>query len=132
TAGATTRFFSVPINIEEDVTTYGFGIGLDYRFYKSYTFSTNLSSDVLKDVPEGYISFFNAPKYRFNASVSNAGIGKEKRVGFMVSYKWQDAFYYEGDFANGDISAIHTLDAQVSYRLPKIKSVVKLGGNNIL
>ncbi len=130
--GAGTRFFSVPINIEEDVTTYGFGIGFDYRFYRSYTLSTNLSSDVLKDVPEGYISFFNAPKYRFNASVSNAGIGKDKRVGFMVSYKWQDAFYYEGDFANGDISAIHTLDAQVSYRLPKIKSVLKLGGNNIL
>ena len=92
----------------------------------------NLSSDRLQDVPTGYIAFFNAPKYRYNATLSNSGFGTDKRIGFNVSYRWQDAFFYEGDFANGDIAAIHTVDAQVSYKLPKVKSVVKLGGNNIL
>jgi len=129
---ATDRKFSVPVNIEDDVTTYGFGIGIDYRFVRAWTLSMNLSSDRLQDVPAGYIAFFNAPKYRFNATLSNSGFGTDKRIGFNVSYRWQDAFFYEGDFANGDIAAIHTVDAQVSYKLPKVKSVVKLGGNNIL
>lgn len=132
TTSTGTRYFSVPVNIEEDIKTYGYGIGIDYRFHKAYTLSTNFSSDVLDDVPAGYISFFNAPKYRFNGSISNSGLGRDKRIGFMVSYRWQQAFFYEGDFASGDIDDIQTVDAQVSYRLPKIKSVVKLGGNNIL
>jgi outer membrane receptor for ferrienterochelin and colicin len=128
----TDRKFSVPVNIEDDVTTYGFGLGIDYRFVRAWTLSMNLSSDRLQDVPPGYIAFFNAPKYRYNATLSNTGFGKDKLIGFNVSYRWQDAFFYEGDFANGDIAAIHTVDAQVSYKLPKVKSVIKLGGNNIL
>lgn len=128
----TDRKFSVPVNIEDDVTTYGFGLGIDYRFVRAWTLSMNLSSDRLQDVPAGYIAFFNAPKYRYNATLSNTGFGKDKLIGFNVSYRWQDAFFYEGDFANGDIAAIHTVDAQVSYKLPKVKSVIKLGGNNIL
>lgn len=128
----TDRKFSVPVNIEDDVTTYGFGLGIDYRFVRAWTLSINLSSDRLQDVPPGYIAFFNAPKYRYNATLSNTGFGKDKLIGFNVSYRWQDAFFYEGDFANGDIAAIHTVDAQVSYKLPKVKSVIKLGGNNIL
>lgn len=128
----TDRKFSVPVNIEDNVTTYGFGIGIDYRFVRAWTLSMNLSSDRLQDVPPGYIAFFNAPKYRYNATLSNTGFGTDKRIGFNVSYRWQDAFFYEGDFANGDIAAIHTVDAQVSYKLPKVKSVIKLGGNNIL
>lgn len=53
-------------------------------------------------------------------------------MGFSVAYRWQDAFYYEADFISSQIEAIHTLDAQVSYRLPAIKSVIKLGATNLL
>ncbi|MBZ5856045.1 TonB-dependent receptor [Flavihumibacter profundi] len=129
---ATDKAFSIPLNISDKVTTYGYGLGLDYRIYKAFTIGANFSSDILQDVPANYVAFFNSPKYRFNASISNNALGKSKRFGASVSYRWQDAFYYEGDFANGSVNSINTLDAQVSYRLPKIKSVVKIGGNNIL
>ena len=43
-----------------------------------------------------------------------------------------DDFYFEGDFANGQIPEIHTVDAQVSYKLPDAKSIIKLGANNLL
>lgn len=124
--------FSVPLNIEEKVKTYGFGIGLEYRVYRTFMINTNFSSDVLKDVPANFIAFFNAPKYRFNIGLSNGAIGEKKRAGFSINYRWQDAFFYEGDFANGNVNAIHTLDAQVSYKIPQIKSIIKIGGNNIL
>ena len=92
----------------------------------------NFSSDVLQDVPENFVSFFNAPKYRFNAGIANNALGKDKRIGFSINYRWQDSFYYEGDFANGNVNAINTLDAQVNYKFPSIRSVIKIGGNNIL
>lgn len=128
----TGRVFSIPTNSQSEVKTYGFGIGLDYRLPKGFAVSGNFASDNLEDIPAGFISFFNAPKYRSNISISNNGFGFEKRAGFSVSYKWQDDFFYEGDFANGLVPEIHTLDAQVSYKVPSSKSVIKIGANNLL
>lgn len=126
------NIFSVPTNIREGVKTYGFGIGLDYRLPSNFVIAANLSSDVLSDVPVGFVSFFNAPKYRFNASFGNTGFGNQNRMSFNIAYRWQDSFYYNGDFANGRVPKINTLDAQISYKLPAAKSVIKLGGTNIL
>ena len=64
--------------------------------------------------------------------MSNSGFGKAKRYGFTVAYRWQDAFYFQGDLANGNLPSVQTLDAQVSLKLPKIKSIVKLGATNLL
>jgi hypothetical protein len=124
--------YSVPINSTTKVKTYGYGISLDYRMPKNFNLGVNFTSDVLQDVPEGFIAYFNAPKYRTNISLSNNGFGTDNRLGFNVVYRWQDAFYYESDFISGQIEDIHTLDAQFSYRLTDIKSVIKIGGNNIL
>jgi len=86
----------------------------------------------LRDVPPGFQTFFSTPKYRSNVTLSNSGFGKNKRYGFSVVYRWMDAFLYEGDFASYTLPAIHTVDAQVSYKLPKTRSIIKIGGNNIL
>jgi hypothetical protein len=78
-----------------------------------------------------FITYFNAPKYRYNLGFGNSGIDKEKRLGFNITYRWQDAFFYESDFRQGNLPAFGTLDAQVSYKLPKQKLLFKLAGTNI-
>jgi TonB dependent receptor. len=99
---------------------------------KNYSLFINSYSDKLTNVPDGFEAAFNTPLYRINAGVSNTGLGKQKRAGFAVNFRWQDAFYYEGGgFANGDVKSYTTLDAQVNYKFPKIKSMIKLGGTNI-
>ena len=123
--------YSIPGNNPTKVKTYGFGLSLDYSLPKGFVVSGNFSSDVLKDIAEE-LSAFNSPKYRANISIGNAGFGYKKQFGFNVVYKWQDDFYYVGDFANGHIEDVQTVDAQVSYRMPNIKSVFKLGANNLL
>lgn len=124
--------YSLPVNTDGKVKTFGFGIGLDYRLPKNFQVSTNLSSDELQDLPAGQVSFFNSPKYRFNASLANNGFGPSNRLGFNVAYRWQDTYFYQGDFASGQVPAIQTVDAQVSLKLPKTKSILKLGANNLL
>ena len=47
-------------------------------------------------------------------------------------YRWVDTFMYEGTFAVGQVPSYSTVDAQVSYKLPKTKSIIKVGGTNIL
>jgi outer membrane receptor protein involved in Fe transport len=126
------QIYSVPINAAGKLKTYGFGIGFDYRLPRNFTLSVNAASDNLDDVPTNIIASFNSPKYKVNASLSNSGFGKDKRLGATVSYRWQDEFYYQGDLANGTVPTVQTLDAQFSYKLPSTKSVLKIGATNLL
>jgi len=128
---ATGTVYSTVVNSSTQVKTHGFGLGLDYLLPANYLVLFNIYSDVITDVPLGFQSFFNTPKYRLNAGFSNAGLGKTKHVGFNVVLRWQDAFNWDGELANGPLKAFSTVDAQVNYKFPKIKSMIKLGGTNI-
>ncbi len=126
------NIYSIPTNTTSKVKTWGFGVSADYRLPKNFQVGVNFSSDRLSDVPAGFKTYFSTPKYRANASLANTGFGYKKRMGFSVMYKWQDAFFYESDFINGDIPAIHTVDLQVSLRVPAAKAIIKVGANNLL
>jgi outer membrane receptor protein involved in Fe transport len=124
--------WSVVVNSDTKVKTWGAGIGFDYKMANNFFSSLNASTDNLTDVPTGFESGFNTPKYRINAGFGNSGLGKSERFGFSLNLHWQDDLYWEGSgFADGTVKAYTTLDAQVNYKFPKIKSMVKLGGTNI-
>lgn len=125
------RILSVPVNSPTAVKTSGWALGLEYKFNKGFYVSGNLASDMLGDVPNGYITFFNAPKYRTNMTFGNNGLGAKKLVGFNVTYRWQTEFDYQSDLANGTVPAYQTMDAQISYRLTKIRSAIRLGASNL-
>jgi hypothetical protein len=86
-------------------------------------------SDELQDVQPGLITFFNAPKYRFNVGLANPDL--YEGIGFNINYRWQDRINWQGTFAAGEVPAYGTLDAMVSYRLPSIRSMIKLGATNL-
>ena len=123
---------SIPVNSADKVKSYGFGASFDLRLAKNFTLSVNAASDILKDVPTNFVAYFNAPKYKANASFGNTGFGKDKRLGFNVAYRWTQGFLYQGDFATGNLPDVQTLDAQVSYKFPGTKSILKLGATNLL
>lgn len=123
--------YSVAVNSPNSVNTYGYGISLEYQLRNNFSITGNFYSDEISDVPANFQAQFNTPKYRTNIGVANNGFGWEKRLGFNVVYRWQDAYYNESTFINGNVNAFSTLDAQVSFKLPKIKSLIKLGGTNI-
>lgn len=127
---ATGRVFSTVVNSSTKVKTHGFGLGLDYQLPHNFSVFANGYSDVLTDVPSGFQSYFNTPKYRMNAGFANIGLGKAKTIGFNILMHWQDDFMWDGELANGPLDAYTTVDAQVSYKLTK-NSMIKLGGTNI-
>jgi outer membrane receptor for ferrienterochelin and colicin len=125
------KVFSTVVNSPTKVKTHGFGLGVDYRMPQNYSVFANAYSDVLTDVPSGFQSYYNTPKYRVNAGFANAGLGKKKLVGFNIMLHWQDKFNSDGDLATGPVDAFSTVDAQISYQVRKLNSVVKLGGTNV-
>ena len=54
-----------------------------------------------------------------------------KNLGFSVVWKWQESFLWESPLANGQVPSYNVIDAQVTYRIPKYKTSIKLGGANI-
>ncbi|MEP6951728.1 MAG: TonB-dependent receptor [Ginsengibacter sp.] len=124
--------YSVPTNVKDKVKTYGFGISFSYALPANFVIGANVTSDNITDVPTGFVSGFNAPKYRVGANVSNSGFGFQKRFGFNFTWRWQDDVNYEGDFATGLVPAYQTVDGQISYKFPKQKVLLKLGATNLL
>ncbi len=125
----TTRNLSYNENAENDVKAKGWGIGLEYQLPRGFIFSTNAYSDELNDVPAGFVTFFNAPKYRVNVGLRNDNV--VKNIGFNFIMKWQDEVYYEGTFVTGTLPAILSADVQFTYKVPNSKGVFRLGGTNI-
>ena len=126
------RILSIAVNSKTNVSTYGFGGSIDWMLPGNFVASGNMTFDRLKELPTGFISFFNVPTYRLNMGLSNTGFGYQKRMGFAVMMRTQDGFFYESDFRQGPVEDYTIFDAQVSYKFPARRSIVKIGGTNIL
>lgn len=125
----TTTNISYSQNSDQKVNAQGWGLGIEYQLPRGFNFYGNVYSDEIKDVPAGAATFFNAPKYRFNLGLRNENV--YKNIGFNVVVKWQDENFYEGTFVTGTLPSFAWVDAQISYRIPKAKSLFRIGGTNV-
>jgi iron complex outermembrane recepter protein len=123
--------YRVYTNAKNNYTNYGSSLGLTYNFYEKYTVSGNINyNDITKNKQKDvFVTGFNTPNWFTNISLGNREIAKN--LGFNVVYRWQQSFNWESPLANGTIPAYHTFDAQVTYKLPELKSTIKVGGSNI-
>jgi outer membrane receptor protein involved in Fe transport len=129
--------FSPYINVPADISSYGLAVGLDYNIAKSWSLSTNYSyNEVDKSKATGVPGFgdydpgFNMPKHMVNLSLSNRKI--IKNLGGTVSWRWQNEFFFKNSFGNGLVPEFNTLDLQINYFVPSLRSSFKLGATNLL
>ncbi|RAJ04093.1 outer membrane receptor protein involved in Fe transport [Chitinophaga skermanii] len=124
--------YRVWTNSKSTVENYGFALGLTYNFYKTFTISGNANYNTLvqdKTKDDALIPGFNTPKWFTNVSFGNRAIAKN--LGFNIVWHWQDNFYWQNLFGNGDVPAYSTVDAQVTYGIPKLHTSLKVGANNL-
>ncbi|QDA61806.1 TonB-dependent receptor [Hymenobacter jejuensis] len=124
--------YRVYTNARNKYRSYGSALGVTYNFYQKYTVSgnTNYNNIAANKAQDVFITGFNTPKWTTNLSFGNREI--VRNVGFNVVWRWQDAFYWESQLANGRIPAYQTVDAQVNVRVPNLKTTIKVGGTNLL
>jgi iron complex outermembrane receptor protein len=153
------RTLQISANSSNDIFVDGWAIGGTYNISHGYTLSGNYAHQVgtvtLRDV-QGVIlnddlgspivkrrmsdsevvkkgrNYFNSPENRYTVSLTNPQL--TARLGASVSFRWTDKMWYEQGVTGGDVwlPSWTSLDAQASYRMPLLKSVVKVGGTNIL
>ncbi|WP_338872893.1 TonB-dependent receptor [Spirosoma sp. SC4-14] len=141
TSSSTRNVYFYPVNSTTQLKNAGWAIGLDYVLPGNYMVGANVSSNYLIDqnqIPDGFVTFFNTPKYRYNISFGNRNLAGSG-FGFNVVWRHQDSFLWESSFANTlataqkqtIIPAYGTLDAQISKKVTSIKSILKVGGTNL-
>ena len=85
--------------------------------------TVNAFGDQLTNVPSGLVTFFNTPKFRYNAGLSNSDF--YKGWGFNLNYRYQTKVNWEGTFGTGEVPAYGSLDAMISYKFKATKSLLK-------
>jgi len=123
--------YRVYTNAKNKYTTYGSSLGVTYNFFKSYTVSGNVNYNDIKgnSTPDLFVTGFNTPRWTSNISFGNRAI--TKNLGYNLTWRWQDAFLWESPLVTGRIAAYSTLDAQITYRVPKVKSTIKVGAADV-
>lgn len=130
-SGDNTNTYQIYTNATDEVTSQGAALGITYNLPKSYTISSNYSWNTFdrNQNDNSGIYQFNTPEHKVNFTFANRKL--TDRLGFAVTWRWQDEFLWESSFANGIVPAFSTVDAQVSYKVPPIKSTVKIGGSDL-
>lgn len=123
--------YRVYTNAKNTYRNYGSSLGVTYNFYKKYTISGNVNYNKIKsnEANDIFVTGFNTPDWSTNLSFGNRQIAKN--IGFNVVWRWQNAFLWESPLVTGDIAAYSTIDAQVTFKVPKAKASVKVGAADI-
>jgi len=110
--------------------SHGIGLGLSYRFAGNYVVSGNYTFTTFSGQQDvNFLTQFNTPKNRYNFGLGNTEVFRN--FGFNVTFRYQDEFIWESAFGTAPIPAYGVVDAQISYKVPSIKTVLKLGATNI-
>ena len=120
-------------NADEDINSYGASIGISTKIFNGFDFGLNYTYaklDFDKNANSDFRTNFNTPEHKVKASFGKTNLFKN--FGFNTSWKWSDAFFWEASFGNGNVPSYHVVDAQINYRIPSLKSTLKLGATNLL
>jgi len=126
--------FQLYTNAADKVSIQGATAGITYSLPKNYRVNANTTWAAfnIRDANPNNIPAFNTPKWKSNLVLSNSKV--TDKIGFSVAWHWQQSFDWYGTFNEnrpGRIASYSLLDAQVSYRVPALKTVIKLGASNL-
>jgi outer membrane receptor protein involved in Fe transport len=121
-------------NAQETITAQGVAVGFSYKLPRGFdldgSYSYNDFAILNQQAGSEFEAQFNTPRNRFNVSISNREL--VTNFGFMVNYRWQEAFLWQSAFGSGTIPSYGVIDAQINYAIKDWKTIIKIGANNLL
>lgn len=120
-------------NSKADINSYGGSIGVSTKILGNYDLGgsyTYTKQDFDQASFPDFKTSFNTPEHKTKLQFGNTDLFTN--FGFNVAWRWSDHYYWQATFGDGEIPAYHSLDAQISYTVPSIKSSFKAGATNLL
>ncbi|MCS6789860.1 MAG: TonB-dependent receptor plug domain-containing protein, partial [Bacteroidia bacterium] len=118
------------------VYTHNIGISFQYtisrRFFVNMNF--NYADIILSEAAkkDALIAGFNTSRYRTSAYLTGRELLRNRRLSFTIGHRWVNAYFFQEPFHEQIIPTYQLVDAQVSYKFPKINTMLRVGGQNIL
>ena len=130
------RTFQVYSNSKTQVTSVGFGIGVSKKVYRDFEIGASYNHaqfEYDEDKDPDFIPGFNTPKHRVKGTLGNDALIKSSafRLGFNTNVRWSEEYLWQSSFADGIVPENTVIDAQITMGFPTLKSVLKVGGNNL-
>jgi outer membrane receptor protein involved in Fe transport len=125
--------FQTYTNSAADISSYGATIGLSTRIFDGFNLGLNYTYakfDFDQASDPDFEAGFNTPEHKVKLQIGKRNLFEN--FGFNVNVRWQDEYLWESTFLDATIEARTVVDAQINYRLPHLKSVLKLGGANLM
>lgn len=126
------KAFQTYTNSPADVKSFGGTIGLNTKVFGNYDLEGNYTyaeQDFDQASAPDFRTNFNTPQHKVKLSFGNIEVFTN--FGFNINYRWSDSYLWQGTFADGFVPAYSVVDAQVNYKIPNYKSMIKLGATNI-
>ncbi|WP_316745741.1 TonB-dependent receptor [Pedobacter gandavensis] len=125
--------YNIAFNGGQTVNTYGYAASLSVDLGYNFMTKVNYFSDHLKNKNNSQVNNFNTPSYHVNLEFGNSGFGKRQVWSFNTSLRYKPGYLYvvSGGLATGNVPSSAVIDAQVSYKLIKARSGIRLGATNI-
>lgn len=126
------KVYQAYTNSDVDIKSFGATIGVNTRIPGDFDLGVNYTyaeQDFDKDKDPDFVTNFNTPKHKVKATLGHANLFKN--FGFNTSYRWSDSYFWEASFGNGNIPSFSVIDAQINYKIPKLKTTLKAGATNI-
>ncbi len=125
--------FQTYTNSAADISSYGATIGLNTRIFDGFNLGLNYTYakfDFDQASDPDFEAGFNTPEHKVKLQFGKRNLFEN--FGFNVNVRWQDEYLWESTFLDATIEARTVVDAQINYRLPHLKSILKLGGANLM
>ncbi|MDR6845245.1 TonB-dependent receptor plug domain-containing protein [Flavobacterium granuli] len=125
--------YNIAVNGAETVSSFGYAASVSVDFGKNFIGKVNYYSDHLTNNNDDQVKNFNTPNYHINVDLTNTGFGKKQLFAFGTSFRYKPSYEYAvtGNMATGEVPSSAVIDAQLSYKLVKANSAIRIGGTNI-
>jgi outer membrane receptor protein involved in Fe transport len=128
-----TKVYQTYTNSDTDVKSYGASIGVSTRVAKKVNLSANYTYadlDFDQEANPDFRTNFNTPQHKAKGSVRVTDLFPN--FGLGANFRWSDEYFWQAGFADGIVPSFSVLDAQVNYKIPKLKTMIKVGASNVL
>ncbi|SMD06283.1 TonB-dependent receptor [Pedobacter nyackensis] len=125
--------YNIAFNGGQSVNTYGYAASVSVDLSHNFMAKVNYYSDHIKNKNNSQVNNFNTPDYHVNVDFGNSGFGKKQQWSFGTTLRYKPGYFYvvSGGLAEGQVPSSAVIDAQVSYKLIKARSGIRLGATNI-
>ena len=124
--------FNAYTNSNADISSYGATIGLNTKVFNGFNVGLNYTLSKFEFDRSSDPDFepgFNTPEHKIKLQFGHNNLFEN--FGFNINARWQDEYLWESTFHDAVIDSRTVIDAQVNYKIPSLKSVIKVGGANL-